>query len=87
MVGHRDMSVALVLTGNFAEPFYTRIGRLALYDPVEDRPLATRFVQKLRVAVLPFRSLALWALGYPEAPLAGSNKRSVRRVRPASPAH
>jgi predicted ATPase len=40
---------------------------LALYDPVEHRLLATRFNQDPLVATSCFRSLALFALGYPEA--------------------
>jgi predicted ATPase len=43
---------------------------LALYDPVEHRPLATRFGQDVAVAILSYRSMALWLLGYPEAALA-----------------
>jgi predicted ATPase len=39
---------------------------LALYDPDEHRPLATRFGEDQRVAVLCWRAHALWALGYPE---------------------
>ena len=43
---------------------------IALYDPAEHRPLATRFGVDARVAILAYRSLALWLLGYPEAALA-----------------
>jgi predicted ATPase len=42
---------------------------MALYDPAEHQPLATRFGQDVRVAILCFRSWALWSLGYPEAAL------------------
>jgi hypothetical protein len=42
---------------------------LALYDPTEHRPLATRFGQDIRVAILSYRPLALWLLGYPKAAL------------------
>jgi predicted ATPase len=45
---------------------------IALYDPAKHRPLATRFGQDDRVAVLSDRSLALWMLGYPDAALADS---------------
>ena len=41
----------------------------ALYDPKEHRPLATRFGQDIQVAVLSYRSLTLWLLGFPEAAL------------------
>ena len=46
---------------------------IALYDPAEHRPLATRFGQDVRVTILSFRSLALWLLGYPEAALADAD--------------
>ncbi len=42
---------------------------IALYDPSEHRPLATRFGQDIQVAILSYRSLALWLLGFPEAAL------------------
>jgi predicted ATPase len=60
-----------VLTGNFAEAVVHLDQVIALYDPVEHRPLATLFIQDPRVSSLCYRSLALWALGYPEAALAG----------------
>jgi predicted ATPase len=72
--GHRVMGNTLLLTGNFAESLLHHDQSLALYDPVEHRPLATRFVQNPRVAALIYRSLALWALGYPEAGLAGAEQ-------------
>ncbi|MGO8916861.1 MAG: AAA family ATPase [Stellaceae bacterium] len=74
MVGHRYMGVCLVLTGNFAEAREHQDQVIALYDPVEHRPLATRFLQDPRVLVLVYRSLALWALGYPEAAVAGAEQ-------------
>jgi predicted ATPase len=43
---------------------------LALYDPAEHRSLMTRFGQDLRVAILAWRAVPLWSLGYPEAALA-----------------
>jgi hypothetical protein len=43
---------------------------LALYDPAEHRSLAMRFAQDIRMAILSYRSQALWLLGYPEAALA-----------------
>jgi class 3 adenylate cyclase/tetratricopeptide (TPR) repeat protein len=42
---------------------------IALYDPSEHRPLATRFGQDIQVAISSYRSLALWFLGFPEAAL------------------
>jgi predicted ATPase len=46
---------------------------VALYDPAEHRPLATRFAVDSGVANLVYRSLALWLLGYPEAALADAD--------------
>jgi predicted ATPase len=40
---------------------------MALYDPARHRPLATRFGQDVGAAILCYRSLAHWLLGYPEA--------------------
>jgi predicted ATPase len=42
---------------------------LALYDPAVHRPLATRFGHDVGTAILTFRPLALWLLGYPETAL------------------
>ena len=57
------------------------ISAIALYDPAEHRPLAMRFGQDDRVAVLSYRSLALWLLGYPEAALADTRPGAQRRAR------
>jgi class 3 adenylate cyclase/predicted ATPase len=80
MSGHQAMGIALLLTGNFAEAVVHEDQVIALYDPVEHRPLAMRFVQDPRVGALMFRSLALWALGYPEAGLAGT-EQALREAR------
>ncbi len=75
MIGHRAMGVALLLTGNFAEAVVHQDQALTRYDPVEHRQLARRFSQDdSRVVTLCHRSLALWALGYPEAALAGTEQ-------------
>jgi predicted ATPase len=74
MLGHRVMGLTSVFTGNFVEAVVHKDQALALYDPVEHRPLAMRFVQDPRVSALMFRSLALWALGYPEAGLADTEQ-------------
>jgi class 3 adenylate cyclase/predicted ATPase len=70
MVGHRVMGASLLFAGDIAEGRAHLDQAIALYDPAEHRPLATRFGQDLGVTVLSFRSLALWVLGYPEAALA-----------------
>jgi predicted ATPase len=74
VLGHRAMTATLVFTGNFAEAVVHGDRVLALYDPVQHRPLATRFVQDPRMTALIYRSLALWALGYSEARLAGTEQ-------------
>jgi tetratricopeptide (TPR) repeat protein len=70
MIGHRLMGSSLMLTGDIAEGRAHYNQAIALYDPVQHRALATRFGQDVRVAILSFRSLSLWLLGYPEAALA-----------------
>jgi class 3 adenylate cyclase/predicted ATPase len=74
MIGHRLMGSSLLLTGDIAEGRAHYDQALTLYNPAEHRPLATRFGQDVRVAILSYRSLALWLLGYPEAALADSDQ-------------
>ena len=74
MIGHRLMGRSLVSHRKCRG----KVGRIsiraiALYDPAEHLPLATRFGQDVRVAVLSYRSWTLWLLGYPEAALADAN--------------
>jgi predicted ATPase len=80
MIAHRCMGSVLVLSGNFAEALLHHDQVIALYDPVEHRQLATRFGHDARVGALFWRSLALWALGYPEAGLAGT-EQALREAR------
>ena len=74
MVGHRLMGNSLLFTGDIAESRTHYDQAIALYDPAEHRTLATRFGQDVGVAVLSFRSLALWVLGYPDAALADADR-------------
>ena len=67
------MGISLLYTGDIAEGRAHFDQAIALYDPAEHRPLATRFGQDVRVAILSYRSLALWLLGYPEAALADAD--------------
>jgi len=53
---------------------------IALYDPAEHRPLATRFGQDVGVMILSIRAWDLWLLGYPDAAL-GDADRSLRDAR------
>lgn len=80
LLGHRAMGVTSVITGNFAKGRVHLDQVIALYDPVERRSLATRLVQDPRVVALYYRSLALWALGYPEAARADT-EQALREAR------
>jgi len=70
LIAHRLMGTSSLCTGDMAEGREHYDQAIALYDPAEHRPLATRFGQDVRVAILSYRSLALWMLGYPELALA-----------------
>ena len=74
MIGHRVMGISLLLTGGISEGRAHLDQALALYDPAEHRPLATRFGQDPRVSILSYRSWALWLLGYPAAALADAEQ-------------
>jgi hypothetical protein len=67
------MGISLMFTGDIAEggAHYDRV--IELYSPAEHRPLATRFGQDVRVAILSWRAWALWLLGHPEAALADAD--------------
>jgi len=70
MIGHRVMGLSLLCAGDLAEGRAHYNQAIALYDPAAHRPLAARFGLDIRVAILSYRSLALWTLGYPESALA-----------------
>jgi predicted ATPase len=70
MIGHRLMGSSLMTTGDIAAGRSHYDQALALYDPTEHRSLAMRFGQDIRIAILSWRSAALWFLGYPDAALA-----------------
>ena len=86
MIGHRLMGASLVHTGEIAQGQVHYDQALALFDPAEHRPLATRFGQDIGVMILSFRSWARWLLGYPDAALADTNNalEDARRNRPSS---
>ena len=73
MIGHRLMGNSLLFTGEIVEGRAHFDQALALYDHAQHRPLAMRFGQDVRVAILSFRSRALCVLGYPEAALADAS--------------
>ena len=69
IVGHRLMGTSLVCSGEMPEARAHLDRAVALYNPIEHRPLALRFGQDVRVAILSYRAMALWMLGYPRAAL------------------
>ena len=73
MIGYRIMGASLLFAGDIVESRAHLDRAIALYDPAEHRPLATRFGQDVRVATLSYRSWVLWMLGYPEAALADAD--------------
>jgi predicted ATPase len=80
MVGHRNMGVSRLHAGDF-EGARAEIDRaIALFDPAEHRHLATRFGQDVGVALLFYRSLTLWPLGFPTQALADV-ERAVKEAR------
>ena len=73
IIGHRLMGICLWNTGDIAQSRAHFDRALALYDPAEHRPLATRFGADSRVSALTYRSIVLWLLGYPDGALADAN--------------
>jgi class 3 adenylate cyclase/predicted ATPase len=73
LLAHRIMGPSLLCMGDIREARAHLDQAIALYDPPEHRPLATRFGEDQRVAILCWRSHALWALGYPEEALADAD--------------
>jgi predicted ATPase/class 3 adenylate cyclase len=73
-VGHRLVGTSLACTGDIAQGRAHLDRAAALYNPTRHRPLALRFGQDVRVAILSNRALALWMLGYPTAALADTDQ-------------
>jgi hypothetical protein len=73
VIGHGFSGSSLLLRGEIAEGRKHLDQSIAFYEPIEHRPLATRFGEDQRVAHLCWRSIALWALGYPEEGIADAN--------------
>ena len=74
IVGHRLIGTSLVCSGEMPEARAHLDRAVALYNPIEHRPLALRFGQDVRVAILSYRAMALWMLGYPRAALADAEQ-------------
>ena len=80
MMGHHVMGISLAATGDLVHGLTHFDRGVALYDPEQHRPLATRFGADVRVANVSFRSWAQWMRGYPEAALA-DNERALEDAR------
>ncbi len=74
VIAHRLMGTSLLFTGDIAGGRAHLDRGIALYDPTDHRSLATRFGQDVRVALLCYRALALWILGYIEAALSDADQ-------------
>jgi class 3 adenylate cyclase/predicted ATPase len=74
MIGRYIMGNSSLFTGDLVEARAHYDRAVTLYAAREHRPLAMRFGQDVRVAVLSFRSWALWLLGYPDAALVDANQ-------------
>ena len=70
----------LALTGDFVDGKEHYDRALAIYDPAEHRPLATRSGRDVGVTLLSFRSACLWILGYPAASR-NDAERAVKNAR------
>jgi predicted ATPase len=79
IMGHRQMGVSLVWTGDIVEGRVHLDRAVALYDDAK-RPLATGTGKDFWILTLADRSLALWILGYPEAALTDA-QRAVKDAR------
>jgi predicted ATPase len=80
MIGHRLMGISSVIAGDIAIARVHLDQAIALHDPAEHPPLATRFGQEPRVSALSYRSWTLWLLGYPEAALRDADD-ALRKAR------
>ena len=74
MIGHRLMGMSLLHTGDIAQGRAHYDRGVALYSQTEHRPLATRFGQDIRVAILSYRSWTQWILGYPDLGLVDADR-------------
>jgi class 3 adenylate cyclase/predicted ATPase len=80
MIGHRLLGNTLLVMGDAAAALPHLDRAWALYDPVAHRPLATRFGHDVGAAILTFRPLALWLLGYPKTALV-ETERAISAAR------
>ena len=85
VLGHNHLGGSLMLRGEIAEARTHLDQAIALYDPAEQRSLATRFGEDQGVATLSMRPWVLWLLGYPEAALRDVEALSRTLERPGKP--
>ena len=77
---HVAFANALALTGDLVDGKEHYDRALAIYDPAERGPLATRSGRDVGVTLLSFRSACLWILGYPAASR-NDSERAVKNAR------
>ncbi|HEV2545955.1 MAG TPA: AAA family ATPase [Stellaceae bacterium] len=86
LLAHRVIGPSLLCTGDISGGRAHLDRAIELYDPAEHRPLARRFGEDQKVAILCWRSHALWALGYPKDALADADHalRDAREIDQAA---
>src|SRR5262249_42676412 len=82
MIGRYIMCNSSLFTGDLVEARAHYDSAVTLYAARQHRPLAMRFRQNVRVAVLSFRSCAWWLLGSADAALVDANQalRDAREI-------
>jgi predicted ATPase len=80
MLAHRMVGMTMLSIGELAGARAHLDRAIGLYDPVEHRSLAARFGADARIAILEWRSRALWLLGYPEAALKDVDAQRCREI-------
>jgi predicted ATPase len=69
MIAHRLMAQSLMLTGQIVKGREHYDNAIEFYDKAQHRLLAARFGQDVGVAILSYRALAQWVLGYADTAL------------------
>ena len=87
MIAQRIMGSSLILTGDIARGRAHFDRAIALYDPAEHRPLATRFSQDAGVQICPRGQWPCGCLAIPRPRSRTPTARSRTRVRSAKPPH
>ena len=85
MIGHRLMGTSLMCTGDISQGRAHFDQAIALYDPAEHRPLATRFGQDIGVAIFAIGRWPCGCLAIPRPRSQTSNTRSGMRARSTTP--